>query len=110
MLKLCLSRMIPKARNSLTAKLELSPIFLKMKLLSPAMELIFLAGKHVWENLTYLVDEKTKDIKKMLSYFYSIPLAIGMGNYNSTKARDRHSTKLWIDAENAFANGQVYVA
>lgn len=67
-------------------------------------------GKHVWENLTYSVDEKTKDIKeKIVGTFTQYPLRLAWA-ITIHKSQGLTFDKVVIDAENAFANGQVYVA
>jgi len=67
-------------------------------------------GKHVWENLTYSVDEKTKDIKENVAgTFTQYPLRLAWA-ITIHKSQGLTFDKVVIDAENAFANGQVYVA
>ena len=67
-------------------------------------------GKHVWENLAYSVDPTTKDIKEnLLGTFTQYPLRLAWA-ITIHKSQGLTFDKVVIDAENAFANGQVYVA
>lgn len=67
-------------------------------------------GKHVWENLTYSVDPTTKEIKEsLIGTFTQYPLRLAWA-ITIHKSQGLTFDKVVIDAVNAFANGQVYVA
>jgi hypothetical protein len=66
--------------------------------------------KQQWENISYTVDQSTKEIKEeILGSFEQFPLRLAWA-ITIHKSQGLTFEKLIIDAENAFANGQVYVA
>ncbi len=67
-------------------------------------------SEHVWENLTYSVDPATKEIReKIAGTFTQYPLRLAWA-ITIHKSQGLTFDKVVIDAANAFANGQVYVA
>lgn len=66
--------------------------------------------RNLWENLNYSVDPETKEIKEtVLGTFMQYPLRLAWA-ITIHKSQGLTFDKVVIDAENAFANGQVYVA
>ena len=66
--------------------------------------------KYVWENLKYDLDPATKEIKEsLIGTFTQYPLRLAWA-ITIHKSQGLTFDKVVIDAENAFANGQVYVA
>ena len=63
-----------------------------------------------WENITYSIDGDTKQIKEnIIGTFTQYPLRLAWA-ITIHKSQGLTFEKVVIDAENAFANGQVYVA
>lgn len=64
----------------------------------------------VWENISYSVDEKTKEIQgRVLGTFSQLPLKLAWA-VTIHKSQGLTFDKVIIDARAAFAHGQVYVA
>ncbi|HBK71472.1 MAG TPA: helicase, partial [Flavobacteriaceae bacterium] len=64
----------------------------------------------VWENISYTIDEKTKEIKDTISGSFSqIPLRLAWA-ITIHKSQGLTFEKAIIDAEASFAHGQTYVA
>lgn len=67
-------------------------------------------NRYVWENVKYAVDPSTKEIKEsVIGTFTQYPLRLAWA-ITIHKSQGLTFDKVVIDAENAFANGQVYVA
>ena len=67
-------------------------------------------GEHIWENLSYTVDPVSKEMKEtILGTFTQYPLRLAWA-ITIHKSQGLTFDKVVIDSENAFANGQVYVA
>ncbi len=67
-------------------------------------------NRYVWENIKYAVDPATKEIKEsLIGTFTQYPLRLAWA-ITIHKSQGLTFEKVIIDAENAFANGQVYVA
>ena len=67
-------------------------------------------SKHDWENITYSVDPATKQIEEtLIGRFTQYPLRLAWA-ITIHKSQGLTFDKLVVDAENAFVNGQVYVA
>jgi PIF1-like helicase/Helix-turn-helix domain/HRDC domain/UvrD-like helicase C-terminal domain len=63
-----------------------------------------------WENVSYSLDEETKSLnEKVMGTFRQFPLRLAWA-ITIHKSQGLTFDKVIIDAENAFANGQVYVA
>lgn len=66
--------------------------------------------KEVWKNMNYSLNEETREIKEEeLGQFEQYPLRLAWA-ITIHKSQGLTFSKLIVDAENAFANGQVYVA
>lgn len=66
--------------------------------------------KEVWKNMNYSVNEDTREVKEEeLGQFEQYPLRLAWA-ITIHKSQGLTFNKLIVDAENAFANGQVYVA
>ncbi len=64
----------------------------------------------IWENLNYSIDSESKEVKEnVLGTFIQYPLRLAWA-ITIHKSQGLTFNKVVIDAENAFANGQVYVA
>lgn len=64
----------------------------------------------VWENISYSIDEKTKEIQeRVLGTFTQYPLKLAWA-VTIHKSQGLTFDKVIIDARAAFAHGQVYVA
>lgn len=64
----------------------------------------------IWENVTYTVDEETKEIReKILGTFLQYPLKLAWA-VTIHKSQGLTFDKVVIDARAAFTQGQVYVA
>lgn len=64
----------------------------------------------VWENISYSIDEKTKEIQeRVLGTFTQYPLKLAWA-LTIHKSQGLTFDKVIIDARAAFAHGQVYVA
>ena len=67
-------------------------------------------NRYIWENVKYAVDPDTKEIKEsVIGTFTQYPLRLAWA-ITIHKSQGLTFDKVVIDAENAFANGQVYVA
>jgi GTPase SAR1 family protein len=67
-------------------------------------------GELEWENIKYALDEKTKEIKETVAgSFKQIPLKLAWA-ITIHKSQGLTFEKAIIDAQAAFAHGQVYVA
>lgn len=68
------------------------------------------ATKEVWENITYSINEETKEIKEEIAGSFSqIPLRLAWA-ITIHKSQGLTFDKAIIDAEASFAHGQTYVA
>ncbi len=66
--------------------------------------------KHDWENISYSIDPATKQIEEtLIGRFTQYPLRLAWA-ITIHKSQGLTFDKLVVDAENAFVNGQVYVA
>ena len=66
--------------------------------------------KEIWENITYSIDEETKEIKEdVAGSFTQIPLRLAWA-ITIHKSQGLTFEKAIIDAEASFAHGQTYVA
>lgn len=66
--------------------------------------------KHEWKNVNYSLNPDTREItEEELGSFFQYPLRLAWA-ITIHKSQGLTFDKLIIDAENAFANGQVYVA
>ncbi|MBE7691058.1 helix-turn-helix domain-containing protein [Tenacibaculum piscium] len=66
--------------------------------------------KEIWENITYSIDEETKEIKEdVAGSFTQIPLRLAWA-ITIHKSQGLTFDKAIIDAEASFAHGQTYVA
>ncbi|WP_233890362.1 HRDC domain-containing protein, partial [Tenacibaculum piscium] len=66
--------------------------------------------KEIWENITYSIDEETKEIKEdVTGSFTQIPLRLAWA-ITIHKSQGLTFDKAIIDAEASFAHGQTYVA
>lgn len=66
--------------------------------------------KEKWENIHYKLDEKTRDVdQEVLGSFIQFPLRLAWA-ITIHKSQGLTFEKLIVDAQKAFANGQVYVA
>ncbi len=66
--------------------------------------------KYIWKNMNYSLDAESKQIvEEELGSFMQYPLRLAWA-ITIHKSQGLTFDKLIIDAENAFANGQVYVA
>ncbi|CAM1351027.1 helix-turn-helix domain-containing protein [Tenacibaculum insulae] len=66
--------------------------------------------KETWENITYAIDDETKDIKENITGSFSqIPLRLAWA-ITIHKSQGLTFEKAIIDAEASFAHGQTYVA
>ncbi|WBX73909.1 helix-turn-helix domain-containing protein [Tenacibaculum pacificus] len=66
--------------------------------------------KEIWENITYSIDEETKEIKEDIAgSFTQIPLRLAWA-ITIHKSQGLTFEKAIIDAEASFAHGQTYVA
>lgn len=69
-----------------------------------------LVNKQIWKNINYSIDANTREIKEEeTGSFEQYPLRLAWA-ITIHKSQGLTFDKLIIDAENAFANGQVYVA
>src|SRR5205085_9729240 len=67
-------------------------------------------GRHTWENIKYSVDPETRQIQeRTIGTFTQFPLRLAWA-ITIHKSQGLTFDKVVIDAENAFVNGQVYVA
>ncbi len=63
-----------------------------------------------WENVHYKINESTRDVEQQtLGFFVQFPLRLAWG-ITIHKSQGLTFNKLIVDAQKAFANGQVYVA
>ena len=63
-----------------------------------------------WENVHYKINEYTRDVEQQtLGFFVQFPLRLAWG-ITIHKSQGLTFNKLIVDAQKAFANGQVYVA
>ena len=63
-----------------------------------------------WENVHYKIDELTRNVEQeVLGSFVQLPLRLAWG-ITIHKSQGLTFDKLIVDAQKAFANGQVYVA
>lgn len=63
-----------------------------------------------WENVHYKINESTRDVEQQtLGLFVQFPLRLAWG-ITIHKSQGLTFNKLIVDAQKAFANGQVYVA
>ncbi len=68
------------------------------------------AGTEVWENITYTIDNKTKEIKEEVKgSFEQIPLRLAWA-ITIHKSQGLTFEKAVIDVQSSFAHGQTYVA
>jgi DNA replication protein DnaC len=66
--------------------------------------------EHKWENVHYKINESTRDVEQQtLGFFVQFPLRLAWG-ITIHKSQGLTFNKLIVDAQKAFANGQVYVA
>lgn len=66
--------------------------------------------KEKWENVHYKIDATTRDVEQeVLGSFVQFPLRLAWG-ITIHKSQGLTFDKLIVDAQKAFANGQVYVA
>ncbi|MCB9201653.1 MAG: helix-turn-helix domain-containing protein [Flavobacteriales bacterium] len=70
----------------------------------------YILKKEVWKNIKYITDEKTNKTKEeVIGTFTQYPIRLAW-SVTIHKSQGLTFDKVVIDAENAFANGQVYVA
>ena len=68
------------------------------------------AGTELWENITYTIDNKTKEIKEEVKgSFQQIPLRLAWA-ITIHKSQGLTFEKAVIDVKSSFAHGQTYVA
>lgn len=78
--------------------------------ISPGEAEPILVGKEKWENMSYILDEESKEIREeVIGTFEQYPLKLAWA-ITIHKSQGLTFDKAIIDARSSFAHGQVYVA